>query len=297
MTILNFRSLYEKIFSSFDVAADTKLVEGFEKEWVEKLIIIKRSWVFAIFNSWIFLLVMIIMVSNSILISYNFENKVTATILIWLLVFNILFWIISVIIYFRKFKNIYWDRPRITDTKSLKEELINWDIVFTKFFNRTIFNYFILIWITVFIVYDLIFWNQGFENVWMYWLINIALLFLQVFLSAVFKNRMVNLEMDFSLVMPWKIIFYNQSWLLRNVQTINSEKIKTITSSFGNFIGSIFNFWEIVVMTEWDEANMWEMHLYYISHPTETVHEINTILWAPEKEPIAAVGVFKPGNQ
>ncbi|EKE28048.1 MAG: hypothetical protein ACD_3C00106G0007 [uncultured bacterium (gcode 4)] len=294
MTILNFRSLYEKIFSSFDVAADTKLVEGFEKEWVKELIIIKRSWIFAIFNSWIFLLVLIIMVTNCILINYNFESRVTATTLIWLLVFNILYWIFSVIVYFKKFKNIYWVRPTIIDTKGLKEELTLWDAAFTKFFNRTIFNYFVLIWITIYIVYDLIFWSQGFENVWMYWIINIVLLFLQVFLSARFKNRMINLEMDFSLVMPGKIIFYNQSWILRNVQTINSEKIKTITSNFTNFIGSMFNFWEIVIMTEWDEANMWEMHLYYIAHPTDTVHEINALLWAPEKEPIAAVGVYRP---
>gem|GEM_PF-5951073 len=32
MALINFRTIYEKLFSSFDVAADTKMVEELEKD-------------------------------------------------------------------------------------------------------------------------------------------------------------------------------------------------------------------------------------------------------------------------
>ena len=282
MSMLNFRLLYEKLFSSFDVSADTKLVEELEREWVEKIMIIKRSWIFGIFISWMFLFVFLLMLANSYLIFINFSNElITAYILVWFLAFNILYWILSVILYFKKFRKIYWDIHKITTTTLLKQELIQWDAVFTKFFNQTIFNYFILIWVAIYIVYDVIF-VQWLNNFW-YWIANIFLLLMQIFMSSRFKKKMCDLEMDFSLVIPGKIIFYNQTWILRNIITINSDKIKTITSNFAHFIWSIFNYWDIVVLTEWDATNIWEMRLFFISHPTETVHEINDLLWVAEK--------------
>lgn len=270
-------------FRSFDVSADTKLVENLEKDWVERIMILKRSWIFWIMISWMFLLIFILMISNSYLIYLNFENKMEAIILIGLLSFSILYWILSILSYFKKFRRIYGERYTVIDTKTLKQELIEWDIAFTKFFNQTFFNYFILIWVAIYIVYDLVF-GQWFSNVWAYWVANIILLFLQIFMSSKFKKRMYDLEMDFGLIVPGKIIFYNQSWILRNIVTINSDKIKTITSNFANFLGSVFNYWDIVVLTEWDAANIWEMRLYFISHPTETVHEINELLGKEEQE-------------
>lgn len=282
MTIINFRKFYEKLFKSFDVAADTALVTKLEEDWIKNMIIIKRSWLFWILISRIFCLMLIIMIINSFLIFINFDNISLSSILIWILIFNILYWIYSVLIYFKKFKIIYWDRCKIVETSVIKNELNEWDIAFTNFFNQTIFNYYILIWITIFIAYE-IFFVSWFSTVWYLWWLNIVLLFFQIFLSDKFKKRMIDLEMDFAVVIPGKIMFYNQSNLTRSVQTINSEKIKTITSKHTKLIGSIFNFWDITVMTEWDDANMWEMNLQFISCPSETVYEINEILWMNRK--------------
>lgn len=277
--MINFRLIYEKIFNSFDISADTKFIEELEKDWIEKIMIIKRSRIFGVFISRMFLIILILMIWNSYLIYLNFSKELyTAYILIGLLIFNILYWIISVLLYFKKFSNIYWRRPQIIETKNLKELLKLWDKAFEKFFNQTIFNYFILIWVVIYICYDLVFW-QWITNVWALWITNIILLIAQIHLSSKFKKKMCDLEMDFSLIMPGKVIFYNQSWLLRNILTINSEKIKTITSNFGSFIWSVFNYWNIVVMTEGDSEDIWEMKLFFISHPTETVYEINELLW------------------
>lgn len=277
MSLINFRTIYEKLFSSFDVAADTKMVEELEKDWVEKLMIIKRSWIFWLFISWMFIVVFALMLINSYLIFLEFNDKTSAYIIIWILWFNILYWIYSVISYFRKFRRIYWVRHMVISVWELKDELVEWDIAFTKFFNQTIFNYWILIWTAIYIVYYIIF-VKWFSDFWIYWLLSIVFMFLQIFMSSKFKKRMCDLEMDFSIIVPGRIIFYNQSWILRNLVTINSDKIKTITSKVGNFLGSIFNYWDIVILTEWDTANMWEMRLNFISQPSETVHDINELL-------------------
>lgn len=283
MALINFRTIYESLFSSFDVAADTKMVEELEKDWVDKLMIIKRSWIFGLFISWMFIVVFCLMLLNSYLIYSEFLNKNIAYIIISILWFNILYWIYSVISYFIKFRNIYWIRHKIITVSELKDELVEWDIAFTKFFNQTIFNYLLLIFTAIYIVYY-IFFVKWFENFTFYWLLSIVFMFLQIFMSSKFKKRMCDLEMDFSIIVPWRIIFYNQSWILRNLVTINSDKIKTITSKFANFLWSLFNYWDIVILTEWDTANMWEMRLFFISHPTETVHDINELLGNAEEE-------------
>ncbi|MDD2487652.1 MAG: hypothetical protein PHS92_04770 [Candidatus Gracilibacteria bacterium] len=281
--MINFKALYEMIFSSFDVSADTKLVEEFERDGVEKIMIIKRSWIFGLFISWMFLFIFVLMVANSYLIFLNFSNELmVAYILVGFLAFNIIYWIVSVIIYFKKFKKIYGDMHKIVDIGSLKLELVEGDAAFTKFFNQTIFNYFILIGVAIYIVYDIVF-MQGLVN-FGYGISNIVLLIIQIVMSSRFKKRMCDLEMDFSLIIPGKIIFYNQSGILRSIITINSDKVKTITSNFAHFIGSVFNYGDIVVLTEGDAANIGEMRLSFISHPTEIVHEINELLGVESKE-------------
>lgn len=283
MAIINFRSAYEAIFKSFNVSADTELVSKLESDWIQKMIIIKRSWFFGLFISWMFVLMFIIMIANSYLIYVNFANFTVSWILISVLIFNILYRIFSVFLYFSKFKKIYWVRSVIVDTKVIKEHLNDWDLAFSKFFNQTIFNYFILVLITLFTAYEIVF-VYWFNEVGFLWWLNIILLIVQMFLSTKFKKRMLDLEMDFAVVIPWKIILYNQSNLSRDVQTINSEKIKTITSKHAKLLWSIFDFGEITILTEWDEANMWEMTLQYIACPSETVYEINELLRMSENK-------------
>lgn len=98
------------------------------------------------------------MVLNAYLISLNFKSdQITAYVLIGLLVFNIGYWIISIFVYFIQFRRAYGQRGRIVETDLLKRELEDGDVAFRKFFNQTIFNYFVLILMTGFIIYEIIF--------------------------------------------------------------------------------------------------------------------------------------------
>jgi hypothetical protein len=63
---------------------------------------------------------------------------------------------------------------------------------------------------------------------------------------------------------------------------MEANKIKTITSKIPNFLWSIFNFWDITILAEWDDSSwesLWFLNLYYVNDPYKTVEEINKLLW------------------
>jgi hypothetical protein len=51
------------------------------------------------------------------------------------------------------------------------------------------------------------------------WL-DIVLLFLQWFLLGRYRKKMIDLEMDYNIVIPGKIMFVNQSGMLSSVNTL-----------------------------------------------------------------------------
>jgi hypothetical protein len=63
------------------------------------------------------------------------------------------------------------------------------------------------------------------------------------------------------------------------MQTIESDKIKTVRSSFPNKIASFFNFWTIDILTEWDSIDMiGTMSMYYVKDPDGVVANIELLL-------------------
>ena len=85
--------------------------------------------------------------------------------------------------------------------------------------------------------------------------------------------------MDYNVVVPGKIFFVNQSGVLSAVQTIESDKIKTVQSSFPSKIASFFNYGTIHVLTEGDtQAMMGTMSMYYVTNPDGVVANIQTLL-------------------
>lgn len=85
--------------------------------------------------------------------------------------------------------------------------------------------------------------------------------------------------MDYNIIVPGKIFFVNQSGVLSAVQTIESDKIKTVQSSFPSKIASFFNFGTINVLTEGDtQAMMGTMSMYYVTNPDGVVANIQSLL-------------------
>ena len=89
----------------------------------------------------------------------------------------------------------------------------------------------------------------------------------------------MDLEMDYNVVVPGKVFFVNQSGILSSVQTIESDKIKTVRSSFPSKIASFFNYGTVDVLTEGDtQAMMGTMSMYYVTNPDGVVANIQSLL-------------------
>lgn len=85
--------------------------------------------------------------------------------------------------------------------------------------------------------------------------------------------------MDYNVIIPGKIFFVNQSGVLSSIQTIESDKIKTVRSAFPSKIASFFNYWTVDILTEWDNQGMMgTMSMYYVTNPDEVVANIQSLL-------------------
>lgn len=84
--------------------------------------------------------------------------------------------------------------------------------------------------------------------------------------------------MDFKIIQPGQIIFYNQRWVLWDSQNMNANKIKTMNTKYPGILGSFFNYWDILILTEWDQKDFWEMKMDYVWAPVKTVKEIQKVL-------------------
>lgn len=99
-----------------------------------------------------------------------------------------------------------------------------------------------------------------------------------------YRKRMMDLEMDYNIIVPGKIYFTNQSGVLSSMQTIESDKIKTVRSSFPSKIASFFNYGTVDILTEGDtQAMMGTMSMYYVTNPDDVVSGIQLLLDTKEK--------------
>ena len=84
------------------------------------------------------------------------------------------------------------------------------------------------------------------------WIVSTDLLvmFCEIVFLRMFRKKMIDLEMDFNIIVPGKIFFVNQTGVLSSVQSIESGKIKTVRSYFPSKIASFFNYGTIDILTE-----------------------------------------------
>lgn len=281
--MIPFHIIYSFLFKSFNIKSEIGTIERLRDEWVSGIIIIKRSWIFAIKMIWIPILIWVIASINIFIATNYFEdNTLKNTLLLWVGI-SVLLFLFSVVSYLLHFRKIY-AAPKIeTDFDKLMKNLKLWDASFIRFFNQTILNQWIIIGLIVWSIY----FYLGHTDLPWDWitLVDSGFLLCQWFLLWKYRKRMMDLEMDYNIAVPGKIIFVNQSWLLSSTYIIESEKIKTIRSSFPSWIASFFRYGTIEIMTEWDSSTVeWTMPMYYVTNPDETVQYIQEIISPDENE-------------
>lgn len=97
-------------------------------------------------------------------------------------------------------------------------------------------------------------------------------------IRAILK-KYIDLKLDFCIITPTQIIYYDQTGLFsRKWRTVEAKKLKTISVNKKWLIRSIFNFGNIVFLSEWDDTWRWDVNLYYIDSPDKTKAKAITIL-------------------
>lgn len=288
--MFNFIKIYEFFFKkAFNVQADTELVRQFRNDWRKYALIIKRSWIFWLYSSLPLVLMLLLTIANIYLAIETLENKYYQYVVIGFLVFSIVFSLFSSIRYLVFFRNISGEKNQVVPLKELEEKLEHWDKLFVKFFNQATFNYFMFIGLIISQIVN--FWIHLYSTIilggkWIidtlmiiwYWCLDIWLLWWQSYLIARYRKKMIDLEMDFNVVVKGKIYFVNQSNMISNRQTIDGNKIKTIRSSYPSKLLAFFGVGNIDVLTEWDQWGLGTMSLYFVKYPDETVSMISKAL-------------------
>jgi len=124
----------------------------------------------------------------------------------------------------------------------------------------------ILYWLWLF------YFKDFFGEIWTaYWIMSLILFF--VFSAPIFFTlikKYIDYILDFVVVTPKKLIYYNQEGIFsRKGRTVDAEKIKTITVNKTGLLRSIFNFWNIIILTEWDEQWQGEINFKFVDNPDE----------------------------
>ncbi len=144
---------------------------------------------------------------------------------------------------------------------------------FLKIFLPVLFYLLVLAWAT-----RLAYIILGDEKQTIYaWIIVFVLLLL---ISWHIIKSYMDYKMDFAIVTPDSLIMFNQTWIFkRDTAEIDMDKIKTISIKKRSIMYSIFDNWNIIFLSEWDNNNYWEIILSFISNPEKKRDKINLIIW------------------
>jgi len=92
-------------------------------------------------------------------------------------------------------------------------------------------------------------------------------------------KKYIDYVMDFLIVTPITLVYYNQEWIFtRRWRTVDVEKIKTISFNKDGILRSMFNFWNIIILTEWDEKWTGEINYSFIDDPDTIRDKIYEII-------------------
>jgi uncharacterized membrane protein len=157
--MITFRKIYEIIFSSFRVSNSRDLLNELEQEKVENIIIIKRSWIYGLFMSLIFILILITLGINISLMIINYSSLYIFYGFVGVIVINVILIIYSGIRYVIRFRKAHDRKSMLTgvhDIAIVKTAIQEEEIIFNSFFNQITLNYFLFFIITIGYLYYLI---------------------------------------------------------------------------------------------------------------------------------------------
>ena len=166
---------------------------------------------------------------------------------------------------FKRYQEEFWKEHAVLITKGRLFWFIN---VFLP-----LSLYFIFIW-TFGALFYFLFSEEFFFKIWL------PIMWILMLLSFMaILNKYIAYKMDFVVVTPNFLIRYDQNWFFKkDIMTINTFNIRTITVAKQWFLYSIFNTWDLVFLSEWTDSVHWEITLHYIHKPEKKRHEIAHVM-------------------
>ena len=101
---------------------------------------------------------------------------------------------------------------------------------------------------------------------------------IQTWLFYGYLSALINQEMDFKVIVPGQILFYNQLWVFSDSQSMNAEKKSYFLFYLLRKYGSFINYGNVIILTEWDQDKNGQMAMDYVGSPLDTVNEIQRVL-------------------
>lgn len=122
-------------------------------------------------------------------------------------------------------------------------------------------------------------WDTSLDNLKSVLMGILMLIVVVVWWWKVFK-RYLDYKMDFCIVTIQEIASYNQTWLLtRTSRTIDADKIKTVSvSNTSGLFKSIFNYGDLIFLSEGDQAGGWDIHLNFVHDVNHTKNKVRSLI-------------------
>ncbi len=124
---------------------------------------------------------------------------------------------------------------------------------------------------------------------WLYFIYILAgTIAIDIFVIAYIGWKYIDYLLDFMLVIPNSLVLYIQKWCFeRDVFTMNQISIKTISVEKRWFWYSVFNNWDITILSEWIpsdiEEKYWKVVLKRVAKPEYKREKIIKTLWLTNK--------------
>lgn len=268
------------MFSSFVANGEINLIKELKTQGHTHAMLLKRSWYFWLFLTPYLLLIILIVALDAYLIVRSFPHARMATFSSALVTVSAVISILSSIFYLWVFHKTHKHDNEFKNITHLIQEVSRWDRAFAFFFNSVTWNYFLLILIIIveiiYLVYVYFFVPGSFSLIlFVFNVLSLACSFAQILVLSRYRRRVIDLEMDFTVVVHGKIYTQNQENMLSISRVIEWEKVRSISISYSWLLGSFLRYGNLEILTEWHMA---ATHLDFVYKPDEAVTVMNGIL-------------------
>ena len=251
-----------KILSNFDTKLDSKIfLKKVSEFWDHNVLLIKRHPLF-LYKAFFDAIIAMFLFFGLLGVIYAQYSQNIEYFYIFLVLH--LLWIgLWVIILLKKIISKLWNYKEFITCKGDLEKIdLSWFWSFLKYSFILFFYQFVVSIVDIIILFNITS-EKTMTISWSIWIFILNILFL--FLILKILRRFIDFEMDFIVITKDEIESFDQTWIFRRkVVSLDTKKIRSITTEKDGFFRSLFNIGSLKILSEWDTEQKWEIQFNYI---------------------------------